>query len=109
MRSSIESKNKQIAWLVAGQFYISNPNQQKQDEQFTYLAEKLGISKTELIKTALKIPVLKRAQLEKVQEWTPKVANTVQSILCERSDLTSRLQHIAEISTIHPNISHPTS
>lgn len=109
MRSCIESENKQIAWLVAGQFYITTPNLQKQEEQFNYLAEKLGMSKKELVKAALRIPVLKRAQLEKVQEWTPKVANTVQSILCERSDLTSRLQHIAEISTIHPKISHPLS
>jgi excisionase family DNA binding protein len=107
MRSGIKEEGKTIAWLVAGQFYISNPDHRKEEGRIINLSEKLGLSRTELLRAALKIPVLKRTQLEKVQEWTPKVANTVQSILCERSDLTSRLQHIAEISTIHPKISHP--
>jgi excisionase family DNA binding protein len=109
LRSSIKTENRTVAWLVAGQFYISNPMKENEEERIIHLAYKFGFTQTELLNAAQKIPVIKVGQLEKVQEWTPKVASTVQSILHERSDLTSRLQHIAEISTIHPKISHPIS
>jgi hypothetical protein len=55
-------------------------------------------------KAAQEIPVLKHAQQEQVQEWAPKVTETVQSMLCERSDLVNRLEKIAEISAIHPSL-----
>ncbi len=105
MRSAIQHEGKNVAWLVAGQFRISSVDALKQGEFLQHLADKCNLPLDELQKAEQKIPVLKTTQLEKVQEWTPKVASTVQSILCERSNLLDRLQQIAEISKIHPRLS----
>lgn len=91
-----------MAWLIAGQFYTTAADPTEEDERLEQLAKKHALPLAQLTEAARKIPVLKKYQQEKVQEWTPKVANTVQSILCERSTLMDRLQRIAEISTIHP-------
>jgi hypothetical protein len=69
------------------------------------LAEKYQLPKQQLIDASRKIPLLKKYQLEQVQEWTPKVAGTVQSILCERADLIGRLKRIAELSSIDASLS----
>ena len=103
-RSVIKTNDQAVAWLIAGQFYIAAPDHAKENERLQQLAEKHHLPLSQLTEAAGKIPVLKRYQQEKVQEWTPKVANTVQSILCERSNLINRLQRIAEISTIHPSL-----
>lgn len=104
-RSAILSENSRIAWLIAGQYYLNTPDHEKEKERVEQLAIKYQIPVAELQEASLKIPVLKRHQQEQVQEWTPKVASTVQSILCERSDLMSRLQRIADLSSIHPTLS----
>ena len=103
-RSVIKTNDQSVAWLIAGQFYIAAPDHAKENERLQQLAEKHALPLSQLREAARKIPVLKRYQQDKVQEWTPKVANTVQSILCERSSLIDRLQRIAEISTIHQTL-----
>lgn len=99
-RAKIESDGKQIAWLIAGQFYLDAPDREENKKFIGELAEKYQLPKKELIEAVKKIPVLKKYQLDQVQEWTPKVAGTVQSILCERADLIGRLKRIAELSLI---------
>lgn len=104
MRSEILADEKIAAWLVSGQFRIAGNSEPFTEDDLLRLADKFKIPLSKLKKAEQQIPELKISQLEKVQEWTPKVANTVQSILCERSDLVNRLKHIAEISTIQPRI-----
>jgi excisionase family DNA binding protein len=104
MRSEIHSDEKIAAWLVSGQFRIAGLAEPISDDELLRLADRFKIPLSKLRKAEQQIPELKTSQLEKVQEWTPKVAHTVQSILCERSDLVNRLKHIAEISTIQPRI-----
>lgn len=104
-RSPIYAENTQIAWLIAGQYYLNTPDHEKEKERVKQLANNYQIQVDKLQEAVLKIPVLKHHQQEQVQEWTPKVAGTVQSILCERSDLMSRLQRIAELSSISPSLS----
>ncbi len=103
-RSLITSDGQPVAWLIGGQFYTSEPDPEKEEEHLQKLSEKHAIPLDQLKEAARKIPVLKKYQQEKVMEWTPKVAGTVQSILCERSGLMNRLQRIAEISSIRPAI-----
>jgi excisionase family DNA binding protein len=105
-RSLIKTNDQPLAWLIAGQFYITAPDREKEAELIEQLADKHNIPSSQLSEAAQKIPVLKRYQQEKVQEWTPKVANTVQSILCERSSLIGRLQKIAELSTIQQTLTN---
>jgi ligand-binding sensor protein len=104
-RSIINLNNQPAAWLVAGQFYINAPDPEKETERLEQLANRHEIPLSQLIEAAQKIPVLKRYQQDQVQEWTPKVANTINSILCERADLMNRLQRIADLSQIHPTLS----
>lgn len=104
-RSIINHDDKPAAWLVAGQFYTSPPDHKKEHERLEQLSIRHDIPLTQLTEAAGKIPVLKKYQQEKVQEWTPKVAGTITSILCERAELMSRLQRIAEISKVHLTLS----
>jgi len=104
-RAMIQSDGRQIAWLIAGQFYMETPDREENEKFIGELAEKYQLPKQQLIDASRKIPLLKKYQLEQVQEWTPKVAGTVQSILCERADLIGRLKRIAELSSIDASLS----
>lgn len=104
-RSIIHLLDQPAAWLIAGQFYITAPDHVKEYERMQELADTHAIPLSQLTEAARKIPVLNRSQQEKVDEWTPKVANTIESILHERSDLMNRLQRISEISTVQATLS----
>jgi excisionase family DNA binding protein len=99
-RSLISLDDRNVAWLIAGQYYLNSPDHQKEKERLEELAIKHDLPISKVRDAALKIPILNRNQQKQVLEWTPKVAKTVQSILRERSDLMSRLQRISEISTV---------
>ena len=104
-RSAISEDESPQAWLIAGQYYLHKPDKGKEADRVKSLAEKHNIPADQLQQAAHKIPVLSRRQQDQVQEWTPKVAATFQSILCERSDLMGRLQRIAELSSIMSTLS----
>lgn len=105
LRSMIHLKEKPVGWLIAGQFQISPVNPERQAEHLAELSKRYQIPIEQLSEAAAKIPVLKHSQQELVQEWTPKVANTVQSILCERYELMERLQRIADLSHVERTLS----
>jgi excisionase family DNA binding protein len=105
-RSAIRSGNLQVAWLIAGQYFLNSPDHEKEKERVEQLAHRYQIPVAALQEAAEKIPVLKRRQQEQVEEWTPKVAMTFQAILCERSDLMNRLMRIAELSSIDTVLSN---
>ncbi|MBI9052119.1 MAG: PocR ligand-binding domain-containing protein [Anaerolineaceae bacterium] len=109
LRSPIEFNDQLTAWLIAGQFQVNGTNQETEDIKIRSLADKHNLSYSELKSAHQKIPHLKQAQMIQVQEWTPKVAATVQSILCERSDFMDRLQRIAELSAIRPKVFQNTN
>jgi len=104
-RSPIKTSNGQAAWLIAGQYYLKTPDHTIEIERVEQLADKYHLPVNELREAARKIPVLKKYQQQQVAEWTPKVAGTVESILCERNDLVSRLQRISELTSITPTLS----
>ena len=103
-RSWIKSEDKPVAWLIAGQFIITTPDPDKDQERLEQLSDKYGISLSQLKEAARKIPVLNQRQQAQVQEWTPKVADTIQSFLCERSDLMNRLERISALSAVHSTL-----
>ncbi len=104
IRAVIHMNDRPAAVLIAGQFYINPPDPEKEAKRLEDLANRYQIPLEQLKEAASKIPVLKRGQQELVQEWAPKVAMTVQSMLCERSDLMSRLQRIASLSNVRSTL-----
>jgi excisionase family DNA binding protein len=104
-RAIINLNDQPAAWLVAGQFYINPPDRDQEKERLEQMASRHNIPLSQLTEAAWKIPVLKKYQQEQVQEWTPRVASTINSILCERSDLMNRLQRISDLSNIRPALS----
>ncbi len=104
-RSVITLNDRPVAWLIAGQYYTTAPDREKECEHLEQLSVRHNIAMDQLANAASTIPIISRHQREQIQEWTPIVASTVSSILCERTDLVNRLQHIAEISTIHLKLS----
>ena len=104
-RSVIKAEDRQVAWLIAGQYYLASPEAEEQEERLRQLAKQHHIPFESLKKAAAQIPVLTKSQQDQVLEWTPKVAGTVQSILCERSDLVNRLRRIAELTSIDTTLS----
>jgi len=104
LRASVRMDGQAVAWMVTGQFYTSTHSAEKRAALIREIAERYDLDLEQLEKDALEIPVLKHAQRVLVQTWSPKVAETVQSMLCERSDLVTRLEKIAEISAIHPSL-----
>jgi len=99
-RAPILIDQKLAAWVVSGQFYAAGARQDHKEVRLEQLARTHAISHDLLREAEQNIPVLKKTQQEKVKEWTPKVAETVQSFICERAELLDRLQRIAELSSI---------
>ena len=102
-RSAIFSNDTPIAWLIAGQFYLNSPDVEKRTKKIGELAEKYEISTKELVDASKGIPVLNDYQKKQVQDWTPKVAENVESLICERSQLINRLKLISELSSLKTN------
>jgi excisionase family DNA binding protein len=104
MRSPVKVNEKTVAWMVTGQFLIANHQAEALQDNIKNLAAKYQMDEMELQAASKTIPVLKHTQQEKVQEWAPKVTETVQSMLCERLDLIERLAKISEISSIKTSL-----
>jgi excisionase family DNA binding protein len=108
LRAPVHMDGEVVAWMVTGQFYTSTNSLEKGASLIREVAERHNLDIQEIEKDSLEIPVLKHTQQLLVKKWSPKVAETVQSMLCERSDLVSRLEKIAEISAIHPSLKNLT-
>lgn len=103
--SAISIDEKKVAHMISGQFYTSHAFHRNTPERLRQLSEKHGIDLKNLSEAEKSIPVLNKQQQAKVVEWTPKVAETIQSFICERVEIMDRLQRIAELSTITPALS----
>jgi excisionase family DNA binding protein len=103
-RSIINLDDQPVAWLVAGQFFNDPPDPAQEKARLEQLSDKHNIPLSQLAEAAAKIPVLKKYQKDQVREWTPNVADTIHSILCERASLMSRLQRIADLSNIRTTL-----
>jgi excisionase family DNA binding protein len=104
VRANIEYENQTTAWLISGQFYLNQPGPQDEKAELERLAREYEIPVDALQEAARKIPVLTPEQRDQVMEWTPKVADTIQSFLCERAELMNRLQQIAALSAIQTKL-----
>lgn len=99
-RARIEVQGELIAILVAGQFYVQNPNAKEESERIKALAQKYHISENLLIQASKQIPVLDNYRVSQISGWLERVASTFEQISFERVNLMGRLRQIAEMSVI---------
>lgn len=105
-RSAIFSNNTPIAWLIAGQFYLKPPDKAKQEQEFEDLAKSYDIPEEKLLDASQKIPVLTELQKAQVLEWTPKVAENMETLIKERLQILDRFKKISELSSIETYMSN---
>jgi excisionase family DNA binding protein len=97
-RARIEVGDELLAILVAGQFYIHNPEPEEEKERLRTLAEKYHIDYTLLTQAAQQVSILDNGKVSQISGWLEKVAHTFEQISVERTSLMHRLRQIAEMS-----------
>jgi excisionase family DNA binding protein len=100
-RACIEVDGELIAILVAGQFYLDDPDPLEQETRLSALAQKYNIDKNLLAQAAERISILDSRKTSKIRVWLEQVAHTFKQIGTERSDLMHRLGQIAEMSSLN--------
>jgi excisionase family DNA binding protein len=101
-RSAIQHAGRTIAWVISGQFTLQPVGATDWLQRVVELSQSYRIPRDVLLKASEQIPVLSREQQGQVEQWSPRLAHTIQSILGERNQLTARLQKISEISSVQP-------
>ncbi len=99
-RTRIEVRGELLAILVAGQFYVQEPDAEEEKQRIETLAQKYHISKYLLTQASKQISVLDDRKIPQISSWLQRVANTFEEISSERVNLMGRLRQIAEMSVI---------
>ena len=100
-RARIEVGGELIAILVAGQFYVNNPEPEEQEERLQELAKKYHIDLELLTRAARQISVLDARKIPQISGWLGRVAHTFEQISSERASLKNRLEQISAISSFN--------
>jgi ligand-binding sensor protein len=99
-RARIEIGGELSAMLIAGQFYASEQDRDDALEHVESLAGAYGIDPNDLSAAVQDITVLDTRHRAQISAWLKSVARTFEQIGNERAELMSRLQRIAEMSTL---------
>ncbi len=105
-RGRIEVQGELAALLVAGQFYAEPPDAAVETTRLKQLAGTHGIDKKELTEAARALRTLDNRKRAEMGRWLASVAHTFEQVAGERSELMSRLERIAEMSTLNPPASN---
>ena len=101
-RGKIVVNEETIAILVAGQFYISEPDRSEETKRMKELAKKFHIDEDLLIQSSKQISILDNRKISQLTGWIEKIVGTFEQISSERANMMGRLQQIAEMSVINP-------
>ncbi len=99
-RAKITVNGDLLAILIAGQFYVTAPDPEEEEERIRALAQKFNIDPQLLQLAARKITVLDGRNIPQMSRWLERVAGTFEQISSERADLMQRLKQIAAMSDI---------
>ncbi|MEJ2413252.1 MAG: PocR ligand-binding domain-containing protein [Anaerolineales bacterium] len=99
-RGFIAVKNQPAAMIIAGQFYLDEPESEDREQFIRELADKYEIDSSELLEAAAEIPVLDDRTEAKIGSWISEVARTFGDISTERAEMLERLRAISEMSSI---------
>jgi len=100
-RARIEVRGELIAILVAGQFYVTEPDAGEEKRRIQSLAQKYHISEDLLLQASEQISALDHRKVSQISGWIERVAKTFEQISSERVNLMGRLRQIAEMSVIN--------
>jgi len=96
--SVIKLGEREIAKLVAGQFFTKRPIESQLKNRVKKLAKEYNLPEDELFKSAKEIPVLDKRTGSLIGKWIIKVSKSFERMGLERKELINRLKNIAEIS-----------
>ncbi len=99
-RAKIEVQGELIAILIAGQFYLQEPDAAEEDQRLEALAKKYRINKELLVQASKQICVLSGSTTSQISGWLERVSSTFEQISSERVNLMGRLRQIAEMSVV---------
>jgi ligand-binding sensor protein len=99
-RALIEVQGELIAILIAGQFYVHEPDAQEEKGRIQALAQKYRISEDLLLQASKQISALSDRKVSQISGWLERVASTFEQISSERVNLMGRLRQIAEMSVV---------
>ncbi|MGD0806994.1 MAG: PocR ligand-binding domain-containing protein [Anaerolineales bacterium] len=101
-RSPVAVSGRTVAWVISGQFRIASSNRTQEAAMIKSLSERHKIPRHSLEDALHNVHSLSREQQVQVEEWTPRLSKTIQSILQERNNLTTRLKQISDLSAVRP-------
>lgn len=96
----IEVGGRDVAVLIAGQYYTESPILAEQHSRVIELAAKHGIDAGKLLEAAAEINVLDEHKRNQMSVWLKKIADTFEQISSERANLMGRLRDIANLTGI---------
>jgi excisionase family DNA binding protein len=99
-RSAVTLDDRNVAWVISGQFRIASSSRAQEAAMITSLSERHKIPRHSLEEALHNVHSLTREQQDQVEAWTPRLARTIQSILHERQQLTTRLKQISDLSAV---------
>lgn len=100
-RARIDLNDDPSAMLIAGQFFISQADQDAQLDLIEGLARTHGLDADELHEAANVDRVLSPERQQKIATWLERLAGTLALIGRERADLLGRLRRISAMSAVH--------
>jgi excisionase family DNA binding protein len=103
-RARIEVQGELIAILVAGQFYVHDPQAEEEQVRLRDLAGKYSIDPGLLAQAARQITILDAHKVPQISGWLEQVAHTFEQISAERADLMNRLKQISAMSVFEKSI-----
>jgi excisionase family DNA binding protein len=104
-RARIEVGGEMIAILVAGQFYIQEPDRDEEKSRVQNLAKQYHIEVDLISQAAQRISILDGRKVSQISGWLGEVARTFEQTSAERANLMHRLRQIAEMSVFEKSIS----
>ena len=91
----------QVGLFLAGEFHWQAPESREVTERLRRLAVIINLPPEELELAAKSVPVIAPERHAQVENWPSAVAQSVESILQERSGFLQRLQKIADLTQIN--------
>ncbi len=87
-----------VGWFMVGQVYLDEGSKQKALSNAAEIASEYGLNAVKVAEAIQNVPVISMEQWGQMQNWADKAAQSIDSILRERTGYKQRLQQIADLT-----------